>query len=153
VESATGTRIVACAFQAAYAAAEPMLAAHHEEIGRFKQFPLEPDLERYQRIDDEGRLITLLAYLGEECVGYCCSVMQGNLHRKALVFCQNDVLYVAPAHRKGRIGLLLIRETIHRAQTLGAKLALWHAKPDTVLNDLLPRMGYEVMDIIYAKAI
>jgi GNAT superfamily N-acetyltransferase len=153
VDGSSGTRIVASAFQAAYAAAESMLAAHHEEIARFKQFALEPDLERYGRLEDEGRLITLLAYVGEQCVGYCCSIVQNNLHRKALVFCQNDVLYVAPAHRKGRIGLLLIRETIHRAQTLGAKLALWHAKPGTALNELLPRMGYEIMDVIWAKAI
>src|ERR1019366_8284894 len=106
MDGPTGTRIVASAFEAAYAAAEPMLAAHHEEIGKFKQFPLEPDLERYRRLEDEGRLITLLAYAGDECVGYSCSIVQSNLHRKALVFGQNDVLYVTPEHRKGRIGLL-----------------------------------------------
>jgi GNAT superfamily N-acetyltransferase len=153
VEEHAGTRIVAATFQAAYAAAEPMLAAHHEEIGRFKQFALEPDLERYARLDDEGRLITLLATVDEKTVGYSCSIVQSNLHRKSLIFCQNDVLYVTPEHRKGRIGLLLIRETIHRAATLGAKLVLWHAKPDTALDELLPRMGYEIMDIIHAKAI
>jgi GNAT superfamily N-acetyltransferase len=153
VDATAGTRIVASAFDAAYVAAEPMLAAHHEEIGRFKQFPLDPDLERYRRLDDEGRLITLLATVDEQIVGYSCSIVQSNLHRKSLIFCQNDVLYVTPEHRKGRIGLFLIRETIHRAHTLGAKLVLWHAKPETAFNELLPRMGYEIMDVIWAKAI
>src|ERR1700687_2140708 len=100
-----------------------MLAAHYEEIARFKDLTqLSPDLERYRRLEDQGWVNTLLAFVENQAVGFCWLVVQSNLHYKGLVFCQNDVLYVAPEQRKGRIGLQLMRETCQRARTLGAKL-------------------------------
>lgn len=150
----TGTRIVACSFDEAYDAAERLLRAHYDEIAKFKDLAiLDPALERYRALEAEGQLITLLAYVGDQLAGYCCSIVQNNLHYKGLVFCQNDVLYVAPEFRGGRIFILLRRETKFRASEMGAKLMLWHSKLGTTLDALLERMGAEVLDIIRAERI
>jgi GNAT superfamily N-acetyltransferase len=65
----------------------------------------------------------------------------------------NDVLYVHPDYRKSRLGLSLIKATESLAKSKGAQVVLWHAKPNTSLDTLMPRLGYGVQDIIYLKEI
>lgn len=137
-----------------YREVEPLLHQHYEEIAKFKDLSVvKPDLERYGAIDAQGRFIGLLAEHEGEVVGYSANIIAQNLHYSDLTYCQNDVLYVAPEHRHSRIGLALIRQTVRCAKDKGAQLMLWHAKEKTTLNALLPRLGYEVLDVIWAKRI
>lgn len=66
---------------------------------------------------------------------------------------QNDLLFVAEEHRKTRVGLDLIRETEKQAFARGAEMMLWHAKENTSLSILMPKLGYSVQDIIYSKVL
>lgn len=135
-----------------YHLVEHLLVKHWEEIARFKEISaIKPDLVRYQGIEDDGRFLGLVAMFGDEVVGYSANVFAYNMHYSDLHFCQNDVLYVVPEFRLGRLGLSLIRETVRLAKQRGAHLMLWHAKDDTPLNALLPRLGYEILDVIWAK--
>jgi GNAT superfamily N-acetyltransferase len=137
-----------------YHLVEHHLEDHYHELAKFKELAkLKPDLERYQRVEADGRFIGLVAELDNHVIGYSANFLQTNMHYSELAFCQNDVLYVAPGHRKGRAGFALIHHTIELARERGAKLMLWHAKENTDLHRLLLRHGYEVLDIILAKEI
>ena len=137
-----------------YELVKDLLPAHFEEVARFKEISvIKPDLPRYAAADFENRFIGLVAHIGTEIVGYSANFLTHNLHYMELSVCQNDVLYVLPAYRKGRVGLSLIRGTVRRAQLRGIRLMAWHSKPDTPLNKLLPRLGYEILDVIWAKRI
>ena len=130
----------------------PLLPYHYEELAKFKDIAaLKPDLERYLRFEQVGALLCLVADLDGELVGYSVNVLQTNLHYSDLGFCQNDVLYVAPEHRRSRAYLALRRETLRRAKARGAALMLWHAKEGTPLNEILPRQGCVVLDVIWAE--
>jgi GNAT superfamily N-acetyltransferase len=132
----------------------PLLGAHWQEVGKFKELTqVKPRLEQYQALDEQGAFLGLIAEAGSEVVGYSANFFVHNMHYADLYFCQNDVLYVTPGYRKGRLGLKLIEETVRIAKQRGAKLMLWHAKEDTALHALLPRLGYEVLDVIHAKRI
>lgn len=132
----------------------PLLERHFQEIAKFKDIStVKPDVERYEMIESQGRFIGLVAELGDEVIGYSANFILMNLHYSDVRFCQNDVLYVVPEHRKSRAGYLLMKFTVATAQERGAQLMLWHAKENTALNTLLPRHGYEVMDVIWAKRI
>lgn len=130
-----------------------MLAAHREELSTHKHLMvLNPDRAAYEALEDSGKLLTLAAFDGDgKLVGYSASFIGFNLHYSDLLYAHNDVMYVAPEHRKSGLGGALIARTEHEVRERGARFMLWHAKPSTPLSDLMPRLGYDVQDIIYSK--
>jgi hypothetical protein len=86
-------------------------------------------------------------------VGYSLNFIGPHFHYSDLVVCNNDVLFLRNDLRPSTVGLRLIRETERVAKTRGARLMLWHAKDQTSLAKIMPRMGYVVQDIIYSKEI
>lgn len=132
--------------------AGPLLLEHWEEIARNKAvMVLSPHVEAYRELERNGSLISLGAFVGGEMVGYAVTIVTRHLHYSALTYAQNDVIFVSRKHRSGRAGLALMRETERLAQDRGCRLVMWHAKPDTALEALLPRMGYTVQDIVYCR--
>lgn len=131
---------------------EHLLAEHYEEVAKFKDVAvLKPDWARYKEAEREGRLLILIICEGNRGIGYSANFLQMNLHYSDLLFAQNDVLYLSPEHRKGALGYRLILETEKRAKERGAKLMLWHTKPQTTLEALMPRLSYEILDTIWAR--
>lgn len=132
--------------------AEPLLADHWREVAKHRDLMvLAPDWAKYEEIEAAGGSIIFGAYVGDRMVGYSIAFAGTHLHYAGLVSCSNDVLYVAPEYRKGRLGLQLIYETERAAAERGAKIITWHAKEGTALAKLLPRIGYGVHEVIYSK--
>ncbi len=132
----------------------PLLRAHRDELATAKHLmELAPHLEAYRALEQGGALLALVAYRGDEIAGYSINFIGPHLHYSGLRYAHNDALYVAPAHRGGRLGMALIRRTEALAQERGARLMMWHAKRNTALGKLLPRLGYGVQDIVYSKEI
>lgn len=131
--------------------AEALLQDHWGEVARNKDLmELAPDWARYEALDDAGVLLFLTARKEGRLVGYSCNIVGTHLHYRHLTVASNDVLYLAPGAR-GTLGLRLIRRTEEEAERAGAKLMLWHAKPDSTLDRLLQAKGYGVQDIIYTR--
>lgn len=129
-----------------------LFAEHREEIALNKAvMVLKPDAQRYEALEAAGNLFILAAFKGNELVGYSVNFLLPHLHYADLTVASNDLLFVAKAHRKGIVGLRLIRATEARAKKAGAGLMLWHAKPATALSEIMPRLGYEVQDIIFSR--
>lgn len=130
----------------------PLLADHVQELATRKDLMvLAPDWAKYRNLEEAGLLLMLYVWADEELIGYSCNFVGQHLHYSGLRYCHNDVLYLAPAWRESEVGLALIRETEARAKARGALLVSWHAKPGTALDKLLPRLGYDVQDVIHMK--
>jgi predicted GNAT superfamily acetyltransferase len=132
-----------------------LFARHREELTTNKALMvLNPHRQAYLNADAAGAMIVLGAFDGAgELVGYSANLIAPNLHYADLLMCQNDVLFVVHKHRGTSIGVRLIRETEAQAALAGCRLMLWHAKPGTPLDRLLPRMGCKVQDIIHSKVL
>jgi hypothetical protein len=129
-----------------------LVLPHYEELAKNKGLMvLAPDWERFNAIEDAGKLLTLYATEQGKVVGYSVSVIDTHIHYKHLTLCANDLLYVAPGQR-GTVGLKLMSETERIAKELGAQIMLWHAKTDSPLNRifLAKHKRYAVQDIIYS---
>jgi GNAT superfamily N-acetyltransferase len=136
--------------------AAPLLRAHWEEIARNKDvMVLKPNVAAYAALEAAGLLICLVARDGDDMVGYCVSILnRSHLHYADLCTAMNDVLYVRPEYRgAARVGLKLIAEMERLAAERGAQLVLWHAKEHTALAGLLPRLGYEVQDVMFSRRV
>lgn len=132
-----------------------MFADHWDEIALNKQvMRLKPNLEQYRVMDQQGMLLLLGAFLNDgTLIGYSVNFIVNHLHYADLRVATNDLLFIARDHRGGRLGLQLIAATEAKAKERGAQLMLWHAKQETALNNLLPRLGYGVQDIIYSRGL
>jgi predicted GNAT superfamily acetyltransferase len=131
-----------------------LLEAHREELTTNKELMvLAPDVDTYCLLEDRGALLSLGAFEGDELVGYSVNILANNLHYRDVRMCQNDVLYVREDKRQGPTGLKLMRETERRAKERGAHMILWHAKPETNLSEILPRLGYRTQDVVYTRVL
>lgn len=132
----------------------PLLRAHRDELATNKALmELAPNWDAYRALENTGSLLALLAYAGDEVVGYSVSFIGPHMHYSGLRYAQNDALFVKPEHRGGRLGLQLIKATEQLARERGARMMMWHAKTSTALEKLMPRLGYGVQDIIFSKEI
>lgn len=110
---------------------------------------LNPNWEKYQELTDSGSMFTLALRKDGVLVGYSANLLGPHLHYRDLVVAINDVLYVTPDTR-GLAALRLMAETKQVARDRGAKLMLWHAKPDTSLDRMLKRVA-PVQDTVYSE--
>lgn len=125
---------------------------HYDEIARNKQVMVfKPDIERFQDIENTGLLLSIAAFDEDKMVGYSVTILHTHLHYADLKCAYNDMLYVHPEYRKGRVGLQLIRETQRLCKARGVQFMTWHAKEDTPLATLLPKLGCKVQDIIFSE--
>jgi len=134
--------------------AAPLIEEHWQEIALNKALMvLKPDAGMYRALEEQKKLVSLGAFVGDELVGYSVNLLQHHLHYADLKVAMNDVLFVAKAHRRGSAGHRLIKWTERAVRARGARMMLWHAKPGTALEGLLPRLGYGVQDIVFSKEV
>ena len=148
------TEIRLCTLDEFKVLANPLFEEHYEEIARNKQvMKLKPNWQLYDQMDATGWLYIYLAMQGDVCIGYSMNIMMYHLHYADLRIAQNDVLFVKKEFRGGRLGLRLLKATEDHARSEGCKLMLWHAKENTALDKLLPKLKYGVQEIMYSKEI
>lgn len=112
---------------------------------------LDPDWRGYYELEERGRTFVLVAELDGETIGYSLNLFGPHLHYRHLIVAQNDVLFMAPKHRGGTLGVRLIYQTEAVAKQRGAHVMSWHAKRDTALEHVLPKLGYGVQDIYFTR--
>tara|TARA_Y100000004_G_scaffold70425_1_gene79163 strand:+ start:549 stop:1058 length:510 start_codon:yes stop_codon:yes gene_type:complete len=148
------TEIRLCTYDEFIVLAEPLFEEHYEEIARNKQImKLKPNYQLYEALNSTGWLFVYVAMRDDVCIGYSMNIMMHHLHYADLRIAQNDVLFVKKEFRGGRLGLRLLKVTEDHARSEGCKLMLWHAKENTALAELLPKLKYGVQEIMYSKEI
>ena len=134
------------------AKASILFEEHYEEIARNKEvMKLKPDEKAYRNLEEANQIFILSAWQDDVLIGYSVNFVLNHPHYADLLLAQNDLLYIKKEMRGSRAGLRLIKETETHATSLGCKLMLWHAKENTALGAILPRLKYGVQDIIYSK--
>ena len=111
---------------------------------------LDIDWDQYLGVESMGLLTAWAAWRGGTMVGYSVMVVLPSMHSRIMV-AESLALFVHPEHRRGGLGMRLIRLTEASANESGAELR-WRSKSGQALDRLLPRMGYVPMDeICYVK--
>jgi hypothetical protein len=129
------------------------LSVHHwMEIANYQdKIPLEPDWDKYRKIEEAGMLMFMTVRVSGSMVGYCAFIITPHLHYKSCVTAMNDLVYVRPEYR-GFIGAKLIKESERTVVALGAKRVIWHVKPgDRDWRSVLEKMGYLLEEYMMGK--
>lgn len=139
-------------FEAIFTEGSQLLANHWVEIAHYKDIPLDIDVERYRAMEAAGMLRVFTARLEGRLIGYAVFVVNRNSHYRSSVQAVQDVLYVDPHERRGLTGLKLVKFADEVLRVEEVQVVYHHVKAKhPILGRLLGRLGYEVVDVIYAK--
>jgi len=131
--------------------AMPLLEAHWREVAHYQDIELKPDVETYARMQAAGQLRCYTARDSGRLIGYVVFFVRPNPHYAASIQAHQDVLFVALDYRRGMVGVRLIKVAEQRLRAEGAQVIYHHAKRTNKVGELLARLGYELVDEIYAK--
>lgn len=132
---------------------KPLLRAHFEEIAHYKDIPLNPDYGRYFEAEHHGQLRIYTARYHGTLIGYAIYFVRPSLHYRDSLQAHQDILYLAPEHRRGGVGRGLIDHADGALRQEGVQVVIQHVKHKRELNfgPLLKRIGYEFMDELWTR--
>jgi GNAT superfamily N-acetyltransferase len=139
----------------------PMLEAHYLEIATDKGIkPFDPDLTRYQAMEDQACLRIFTARQDDgnpkgwvrgvvnpgRLIGYFVSFVLPGLHYQQTMMAINDIMYIMPEHRGGTVGYRLVKLATEDLKNLGADVLIIHMKVDYPFRSLLTKLGFHLTE-------
>lgn len=129
----------------------PLLRLHWEEIAHYKDIPLEVDWQAYANADKNNalRIYSTRESDGTELTGYAVFFIKENPHYKSSKQAVQDVVFIRKDKRGHGKEFLSWCESNLKAE--GVEVVMHHIKAAHNWGKMLERMGYELVDLIYAK--
>jgi GNAT superfamily N-acetyltransferase len=141
----------------------PLLERHWHEVAHYQDIPLAVDRAAYERADAGGflrcftaRLPALPQLVGDPrpgaLIGYAAYLVGPNWHYRMSLQAKQDVVFLAPEHRRGRVALRLLALADEQLKAEGIQAVYHHVKlAHPRLGRLLEHLGYEAVETIWAK--
>jgi hypothetical protein len=130
----------------------PLLEAHWAEIAHYPDIPVNVNYDAYFKFESLNALRIYTVRVGLALVGYAIFQVRPNLHYQSSLQAQQDVLYLCPEHRNGRLGWRFIAWCDAQLQAEGVQVVYQHQKvAHPALGRILHRLGYEAVDTLWAK--
>ena len=124
---------------------------HYEELCVTKDFPLVPDYDAYKRLADAGMLRCITVRADEELIGYIIFIVQPHLHYMTCKTAFEDIYYVRPDFRKGRVGIRLFKYAEEVLKAIGVNRVIMHTKIHMDNSKLFEYLGYKWTDKLFTK--
>lgn len=110
-----------------------------------------PDTRFYQTMENLGRCFCVGVFDGEDMVGFAALLLNEHPHYSTSIgVC--DALFVKREHRKGSVGLQLIRKVRELAKEKGAPGVYFSAPANSRLSTLFSRLFKETDRMYWAKS-
>jgi hypothetical protein len=148
-------------FRNVWKEAQPLTRPHWEEIAKNKGLlTLNPDLDKYERLDKGHHLLVVTARSGGKLVGYFVWIVIAHPHYKHVQVAEEDLHFLLPEYRSsGRYGkdrhygyelLKTARDAAiaHGAQLLAMREKVGHGHPA-----IMEGLGFTPTDIVYTLAV
>jgi GNAT superfamily N-acetyltransferase len=141
--------------------AEPLTRPHWDEIAKNKGLlKLNPDLEKYERLDAGNHLLLVTARADGKLVGYCLWIIIAHPHYKHVHAAEEDLHFLLPEYRSGGrygegrgYGFELLRAARDAAIARGARLLAMREKVCHEHPALMEALGFVPTDIVYTLAV
>lgn len=138
-------------FDQCIAEAMPLLVEHYDEIAHYPDIELDPAMEEYRALEAIGNLRIFTARQDGNLIGYAVFFVRRNLHYRKSVQASQDILFVRKVNRAATIGWRLIEFCDEQLKSEGVQAVYQHVKRAHNFGPLLEKMGYELVDLIYAR--
>jgi GNAT superfamily N-acetyltransferase len=122
-----------------------------EEIAHYPDIPLACDYAAYFKMEAAGCL-RIYTVRNPALIGYAIFQVRHSLHYAGSLQAMQDVIYIDPAYRLGRLGMRFLAWCETQLKCEGVQVLMHHVKErHPALGRILKRQGYEVMDVLYTK--
>lgn len=145
-----------------------LMRAHWDEVGFYRDMPIDPDFDQYREHERRGALRLYTVRCAGHLVGYATYVIGHPLHYRTVLSAQQATLFLHPEYRRGRAGVKFIAYTELLLGAEGVQVVIQHVKlprgfklagglRDILVRlthgfaALLERRGYELQDLLYTK--
>ena len=126
--------------------------AHWEEVALERTvIPLEPDWERYSRMDLEGVSHMLTVRDDGILVGYYHAIVMPHLHYRSSKTAWSDLIYLHPEYRKGLTGYKMLKHAEKMLKDLGVQRSYLMTKAHLPINILMKRLKYRLVERTFTK--
>lgn len=129
----------------------PLLEKHYQEIAHYHDIELNPDLEAYLANEEAGFLRTYTIRDHGKLVGYGVYFVRPNPHYKESLQAVQDVIYLDQPLRGNGEGMKFIAWCDEELKKDGVQVVYHHVKNKLNWGPALEKMGYKLMDLIYAR--
>ena len=134
--------------------AKGLLDDHWEEVALNKdKIKINPDWDAYYTLQEQGKLKVFTARDEGVLVGYFVVFVSPHIHYKDHLFAKNDLIYLAPSHRKGFTGIKLIKFAEGCLKEDGVSVLVVNTKNRKPFHKLMIFLGFTSEDIEYSKYI
>ena len=131
-----------------------LLQGHWEEIALNKEkIKLNPDWDAYSALYESGKLGIYTARKNNKLIGYFVVIANSNPHYKDHLFAVNDIIYLVPEHRKGFVGIKLIKYAEKDLKNFGVSVFTINTKVHKPFDSVLERLGFNLIERVYSKYI
>jgi GNAT superfamily N-acetyltransferase len=132
---------------------KPLFSELWEDVAVDKdRFRAECDEEKYATLDRVGLLHVVTARKDDQVIGYFVVLVQPNPHYKdAGLMAFTDMYYLAPAHRKGLLGLQLFSFMERSLKRRGVVKFYTSHKLHRSRASMFALLGFKPTDIVYSK--
>lgn len=133
----------------------PLFEGYFDELvcyPRLSRIDLKASAEVYRDLEARDVLFWVSLRYGAALVGFVAMFVTRQQHF-GYVQAQSDMLYLAPAHRRGNLALRLIDFAECAARVRGCQIVSWGAKQGTQAAELFARLGYLAQDVYYTKGL
>lgn len=132
----------------------PLFLEHWRELALNRDaIPLDPDWDKFYRLDIEGILRVLTVRVEGALVGYLFLLVGPHLHYRSTLWGHVDMYWMDPSVRAGWTGVKLFKRLIADARTMGAAnltLSTKHHFMDNRVTRLLGRLGFTPIETVHA---
>lgn len=135
----------------------PLFTEHWRELALNQDsIKLDPDFDRFYRLDVEGVLRILTVRAEGQLIGYVFLLFGPHLHYASTPWGHSDMFWLDPVYRQGWTGVKLFKELVRGVEIMGAKVLTVPVKlhfMNARVIKLLERLGFRQIEVIMSKRI
>lgn len=125
----------------------------HEVACDQAEVPLDMDWARYIEMEQKNVLHCITVRDDSKLIGYFWFFVSTHLHNKSTLMAFEDVYFVAPEYRKGRVGLKLFQYAEVIMKSVGVVKSVMTTKTLVDHSKLFKYLGYTNTELCFTKII
>ena len=130
----------------------PLLKEDWDEIEHQKsRRPLKPDWEAYANLEMSGILKIFTARDDGNLIGYASCFLLPDIHSRGIVSANFEILFVTASHRKGSVGLKLMKFAEKCVKQDGAEFCFVTTTQQNSASKMMERLGYRAIETKFEK--